>query len=194
MGRRKGQNRKNPPQIKVFAEGVTEIIYLNALRNNIGIKDNIGFEGKSVRKQGLDLYHHVSNLFKNHDFEFSPIDIILIVDKDNTEIEKLIKLEELCRDSNFNLVFSNICFELWLLLHFESVTRYMEINDLARKLSQQIGKKYSKTDKRTIGNISKQYKVALSNSTYMKAIKNDFSKNPYTNVNVFLEKFFNINK
>ena len=30
MGRRNGQNRKNPPQIKVFAEGQTEIIYLRA--------------------------------------------------------------------------------------------------------------------------------------------------------------------
>lgn len=192
MGRRNGQNRKNPPQIKVFAEGQTEIIYLNALRDTIGIKDNISFEGKSVKKQGLDLYYYVKKLFKNHDFEFSPINIILIVDKDNTDIEKLIELEKLCQCSNFNLVFSNICFELWLLLHFESVTRYMEINNLTRRLTQQIGKKYSKTDKRTIGNISKKYKIALSNSTYMKSINNDFSQNPYTNVNVFLEDFFNI--
>lgn len=179
MGRRNGQNRKNPPQIKVFAEGQTEIIYLNALRDTIGIKDNISFEGKSVKKQGLDLYYYVKKLFKN-------------VDKDNTDIEKLIELEKLCQCSNFNLVFSNICFELWLLLHFESVTRYMEIYNLTRRLTQQIGKKYSKTDKRTIGNISKKYKIALSNSTYMKSINNDFSQNPYTNVNVFLEDFFNI--
>lgn len=57
MGRRRSQERKNPPQIKLYTEGETEKIYFDALRSIVGIKGGISYSAKQVNKQGLDQCH-----------------------------------------------------------------------------------------------------------------------------------------
>lgn len=192
MGRRKSQGRKNPPQIKIYSEGHTEKIYFDALRDYIGIKENLKYSAKQINKQGLDLYYKVHQIYQNHDFDSSPVKIVLVVDKDYTDTSNLKKLEQKCKESGYILVFSNMCFELWLLLHFQPVTKSLDAKELCNALSVKLSKKYKKTDKPTITSISKLYKQALLNSDSMDSIVNTFEINPYTNINKFLKSFFDI--
>ena len=186
MGRRKSQERKNPPQIKLYTEGETEKIYFDALSSIVGIKDRISYSAKQVNKQGLELFYYVKRCYTRHNFETSPVKIVLVIDKDNTS------LKSLCEGSNYELVFSNKCFELWLLLHYERVTRTLDAKQLIEQLEHHLSKEYIKTDKKTITAISRLYAQALSNSDHMASIVNNFDINPYTNVNGFLRTFFDI--
>jgi len=83
MGRRRSQERKNPPQIKLYTEGETEKIYFDALRSIVGIKGGISYSAKQVNKQGLDLFYYVKRCYTRHNFETSPVKIVLVIDKDN---------------------------------------------------------------------------------------------------------------
>ena len=192
MSRRKSQERKNPPQIKLYTEGETEVIYFDALRSIVGIKDGIGFSAKQVNKQGLDLFYYVKRCYTRHNFETSPVKIVLVIDKDNTSSADLTTLKSLCEKNNYELVFSNKCFELWLLLHYEKVTRTLDAEQLIEQLEHHLSKEYKKTDQKTITVISSLYAQALSNSDHMASIVNNFDINPYTNVNRFLRTFFDI--
>lgn len=192
MGRRRSQERKNPPQIKLYTEGETEKIYFDALRSIVGIKGGISYSAKQVNKQGLNLFYYVKRCYTRHNFETSPVKIVLVIDKDNTSSEELTTLKSLCEENNYELVFCNKCFELWLLLHYERVTRTLDAKQLIDQLEHHLSKEYIKTDEKTITVISKSYAQALLNSDHMASIVNNFDINPYTNVNRFLRTFFDI--
>lgn len=192
MGRRKSKNRSNPLQIHIYCEGESEKLYLNSLRDLIGIKGRHKLVVSSERKQGLGLYNYVKTKYKNHDFEYSPVTIILVVDKDDTSIDELRKLKNKCVEAGYLLIFSNICFELWLLLHFEKVTSFTTREHLKYNLSNKLGKSYKKTDKKFFEQVVEKYKVALKNSEKMEDGIPNFEKNPYTNMSELLNKYFNI--
>lgn len=193
MSRRKSKKKSNPPQIHVYCEGESEKIYLETLRNLIGIKNRHKLVVNSERKQGIDLYNYVRNKYKRHDFEYSPVDIIIVVDKDDTAIDELEKLKNKCLESDYLLIYSNTCFELWLLLYFEKVTFFTTRENLKYRLSNLLGRNYKKTDKRFFEQVVMNYDVALSNAAKMKAGIPDFEKNPYTNMFELLSKYFNMN-
>lgn len=192
MGRREQQKKENPRQIHVYCEGESEKIYLETLRNLVGIKQRLKLVVRSERKQGIDLYNHVRSRYKKHDFKVSPVEIIIIVDKDDTTTEELTKLKNKCLRSGYLLIYSNACFELWLLLHFEKVTFFTTRENLNSSLSSKLGKSYKKTDKRFFEQVVKKYEVALKNSKRMEGGIPEFNKNPYTNMKELLNNYFNV--
>lgn len=192
MARRKSRGRPNPPQIHIYTEGESEVLYLNYLKNLVGVRHHKRLVVKSKRKQGLDLYYYVRKEYRKHDFVNSPTTIILVIDKDDTSTSDLKKLKKLCSESNFTLVFSNACFELWLLLHFERVTANLNREELKKRIEGRTGKKYKKTDKPMFEKIVRRYKQALANSEKMSAEILDFEQNPYTNVGELVKKYFNV--
>lgn len=192
MGRREQQKKENPRQIHVYCEGESEKIYLETLRNLVGIKQRLKLVVRSERKQGIDLYNHVRSRYKKHDFKVSPVEIIIIVDKDDTTTEELTKLKNKCLRSGYLLIYSNVCFELWLLLHFEKVTFFTTRENLNSSLSSKLGKSYKKTDKRFFEQVVKKYEVALKNSERMEDGIPEFNKNPYTNMKELLNNYFNV--
>lgn len=192
MARREQQKKANPKQIRVYCEGESEKIYLETLRNLVGIKQRLKLVVRSERKQGIDLYNYVKNNYKKHDFEYSPVDIIIVVDKDDKTTEELTKLKNECLRSGYLLIYSNVCFELWLLLHFEKVTFFTTRGNLNSSLSSKLGKSYKKTDKRFFEQVVKKYEVALKNSERMEDGIPEFNKNPYTNMKELLNNYFNV--
>ncbi|HIS62794.1 MAG TPA: RloB domain-containing protein [Candidatus Scybalomonas excrementigallinarum] len=192
MARREQQKKANPKQIHVYCEGESEKIYLETLRNLVGIKQRLKLVVRSERKQGIDLYNHVRSIYKQHKFKVSPVEIVIIVDKDDKTTEELTKLKNECLRSGYLLIYSNVCFELWLLLHFEKVTFFTTRGNLNSSLSSKLGKSYKKTDKRFFEQVVKKYEVALKNSERMEDGIPEFNKNPYTNMKELLNNYFNV--
>ena len=166
MARRQSCKRSNPPQIHVFAEGESEKLYLSCLQESIGVRDKNKLVIKSKRKQCCHLFNAVKKHYERHDFSVSPVMIVLMVDKDDTPITDLVKLIDLCKRENYMLVYSNECFELWLLLHNQRVTRSMSRAELRKALTRCLNQKYDKTDKSLFEKIVQNYKIALGNSSH----------------------------
>lgn len=192
MGRRPSRSKVNPHKIHVFTEGESEKIYLEYLRKYIGIKNNSRLVVDAKKKQGLGLLNQVIKEYEKYDFAVSPTTVVLMVDKDDTPKSDLVELEQKCSKRGYQLIFSNVCFELWILLHYEKVTSYRNRGQLKQRITQLAGTKYSKTDKRFFEKTVRMYQRALLNSQMFVTTKIDFDKNPYTNVNQLLEKYFKV--
>lgn len=184
MARRQSCKRSNPPQIHVFTEGESEKLYLSCLQESIGVRGRKKLVIKSKKKQGLHLFNAVKKHYEKHDFTISPVKIVLIVDKDDTPISDLIHLINLCNREHYLLIYSNECFELWLLLHNQKVTKSMNRADLRNALTKIHGQKYDKTDKSLFEKIVQSYKTALNNSINFQntLTANMLDVNPYTNM------------
>lgn len=194
MARRQSCKRSNPPQIHVFAEGESEKLYLSCLQESIGVRGRKKLVIKSKKKQGCHLFNAVKKHYEKHDFTISPVMIVLIVDKDDTPIADLIQLIDLCNRERYMLIYSNECFELWLLLHNQKVTKSMNRADLRNALTKIHGQKYDKTDKSLFEKIVQNYKIALDNSTNFQntLTANMLNVNPYTNMADAVKSIFNV--
>lgn len=193
MGRRKSKGKPNPQQLHIYCEGESEKLYLDNIRKLIGTKKRQKLVVKSERKQGMTLFNYVKNRYKNHDYKVTPVNIVLVIDKDDTPINELEHLKKKCLEEGYLLVYSNACFELWLLLHFEKVNHFTTRDSLRNMLSTKLGKKYKKTNESIFEQIVKNYNTAMINSKDMIDSIPDFKKNPYTNMGELLNKYFNVN-
>lgn len=190
MARKKSRGRQNPPQIQIYSEGQTEVLYFNQLKKHFRVKDRKKLTIKHINKQGLNLFHHVNTLYRKHDLDVSPTDIVLVIDKDQTSISDLERLKEGCHQKGYQVIFSNHSFELWILLHFERVSTFMENQALLMRLDQVIGGKYQKTDEHFIEKLVSKVHRAIEYSKEMPAEINDFSRNPYTNAGKVIPSLF----
>jgi hypothetical protein len=64
-----------------------------------------------------------------------------------------------------DVAWSNPCFEIWFLLHFEYRNTPLERDELNRKLSKALGTTYDKSDKNMYDKLKYQTEVATRNAT-----------------------------
>lgn len=164
------------------------------MKKHFRVKSGKKLTVKQINKQGLKLFHHVKTLYQKHDFKVSPTDIILVVDKDQTSISELEQLKESWNQKGYQLMFSNHSFELWILLHFEKVSTYIENPDLIKKLNKLDGGKYQKTDNRFVEKLVSTVQKAIEHSKEMSLEIQDFKQNPYTNVGKIIPTLFTLDE
>lgn len=182
MSRKRSQQKPNPPQIHIFTEGYTEKYYLELLRQHVNIKGRKQCQIFASKKQGIAMYHEVQKKYSSHNFVVSPIDIYLVMDKDDISEGEIKDVKKRCDQSQYDFIYSNESFELWLLLHFERVSRYYNRAGLKRRLEDKFGGEYKKTDKKLLKEIAEKYCEAIKNSdNFPDSPDGMLNHNPYTN-------------
>lgn len=200
--KRKGSKRpiRSKKQIKtfyLFCEGQnTEPNYFDSFNlNNVKCKSfGIGQQRKKLVETSIDY-------LKQNRIEVNEFDEVWVVfDFDIKEIElPLIKQQygdaiSLAEKNNIKCAFSNDCFELWFLLHFNYVTTALNRKDICSKLSQAIDDKYSKSKTFSLkiyDTILAKQKTAIKNAKKLEKYhsgKKHWEKNPYTSVYKLVEE------
>src|SRR5574344_623666 len=138
----------------IATEGTkTEPNYFNALKEELEktkrFNIDISIEGKG--KSTTALVKKVIRQIENNHQEYDRI--WAVFDKD--DFEDFDEAIELAKEHNVNCAWSNECFELWLLLHFEDVSEQMGRNDLFKKLETSIRKALSKSNQNVCFDLSK---------------------------------------
>lgn len=187
----------------IATEGTkTEPNYFNALKEELEktkrFNIDISIEGKG--KSTTALVKKVIRQVENNHQEYDRI--WAVFDKD--DFEDFDAAIELAKEHNVNCAWSNECFELWLLLHFEDVSEQMGRNDLFKKLETSIRKALSKSNQNVCFDLSKgdseiYYRVntlgneedAITRVSKLKALFNTSGKpfckqNPCTNVDALI--------
>ena len=134
--RRGAKKRKLKPVVLIVSEGSkTEPIYFNHFKDrNKNIQILLSSEGRKQRKTD---YKHIVNeairFIDENDLSVEDGDTFWCVcDADvdtNTPGAAVVKASQLAEAkiaadrNNINMIFSNPCFELWFLLHFEYTTK-----------------------------------------------------------------------
>mgnify|MGYP002183669903 FL=1 len=137
------KGKKLKPNVMIFCEGETEEAYLRLIKRKysaVNIKSKL--KVKTCRRQGEALVEYaVSCIRSMGKAERDNYDLFYVMnekgDQTTESIENAVRCGQRHRPE-IKTIFSNECFELWLLLHFEEVNRYMtrESSAFKRQLSK----------------------------------------------------------
>lgn len=181
----------------VYCQGETEKIYLESLKETMSSKDKYYFDISSVNPQKM--YRKVIRKISVQDKRIA-IDydkVWLVFDKDkysdySSTIEEIEKRRTSEETADFIAIWSNICFELWILLHYRYVDEPYTAADYDNELSRIIGIEYNKTDKRYFAGIAgDRVDIAIENSIRLFESYSGCEKhncNPVTNVHILVNE------
>ena len=184
MGR-KFKPRVLPKRILVLCEGESEQIYLNGLKrerfamNRLCAVDIEMYQPNDYSPFGMvkEAWRRIKEANRDRYPYFS---VWVVFDKDAHE--NIDVAFGFSNDNNINVAFSNICFEFWILMHYEKTCRHFENS---KKLISYIEKKhlvgYSK--KMDLYETLKcKIPAALENCKWLRdknSFELDCGKNPY---------------
>ena len=125
------KGKKLKPNVMIFCEGETEEAYLRLIKRKysaVNIKSKL--KVKTCRRQGEALVEYaVSCIRSMGKAERDNYDLFYVMydkDEQTTEsIENAVRCAQRHRPE-IKTIFSNECFELWLLLHFDEVNLHLK--------------------------------------------------------------------
>lgn len=203
--KRKNNFRKVNKRILILCEGAeTEPNYFKAIKHDLHLKNKLKalrIEISDTRKTSpKQLVEEAKNYKETANSERNPYEEIWIVfDKDG--YTKHPETFDQAQTNEFNVAFSSPSFELWYLLHFEFTGRPFE-ND--KKVISYLNNKnylpdYEKSDNvylqicdKTQDAISNAQKIRKSCENDLMRGKKIYKLNPYTDVDVLVEKLINL--
>ena len=120
--------------VYISCEGDTEEAYLLGLKKQFSSKANIKISN-SKKTAAKDV---VKNLITKYKAEYNKNDLkYCIFDCDENTDEDLINAKKLADKAGIKIIFSNPCFEIWLLWHYETT---FSVQESREKLKKQIEK------------------------------------------------------
>jgi len=194
VAKRKPKTKYNPRKVAIIedhervliiCEGKTEQLYFSGLKDelkistaNIEILDPRQNTPDSLLKEAKKLYRESKESKKDTTFD----KVYCVFDKDRHPKYQETKhnIRQIQRPKNtYFAIYSEPCFEYWLLLHYENTTRPFTCFDQLRhdKLFKKNFSNYEKNEQNIFAILKEQLPTACQNA----------KDNPYTNVNELVE-------
>jgi hypothetical protein len=183
------------PYIRFVCEGQkTEPNYFNGLLSAKGIKiPKAAFKPKDHSPLGIA--REAKRLYKEAVKMNVPKDKILICALfDHDGHANLANALEMLRDTPIQVGFSHICFEFWVLLHFEKTSRsFRNCDEIIRYIQENHDAQYSKNNDH-FKRLNKRIPMAIANAQWLCNTHWQYDErpiwqlNPYTNIHEILQK------
>lgn len=155
--------RKVNKRILILCEGVTESLYAKALRAELPkpLQRSVAIEIDHSHKN--DPWHLANEAVKRArkaKKERNPYDAVwLFFDHDNSP--HLQRVFELVKKEQYHIAFTAICFEHWLILHYENCGRAFQNADEAIKYLRKFWPEYHKTKSKAFEELRYKLEVAI---------------------------------
>ncbi len=148
-GGRKRIPRNQSHKILIIGDGASEQVYFEGfIGRNRYLKVIAKGSGKTGIKQTFEV---AARYVRDCSLDLSGGDrVAIVMDTDfRYGAEEMEDIRNRCAIKGYELYASNPCFEVWLMLHFQSYSRYSTAEELVERLnavmSKQIGRSYSKS-------------------------------------------------
>ncbi|MBP2030669.1 hypothetical protein J2755_001617 [Methanohalophilus levihalophilus] len=160
----RGEGKKSIKTVWIFCEGAkTEKYYFDKLKVDLRLRSLKIKVNSSNNKDPVGIIKHILN-FKKHTRDFLEGDLIFCVfDRDANSDQSLLDAKKMSELNDINLIFSNPCFEFWILSHFECYMKQIEHGALKSKLDTHLGG-YKKTDPELYTKTKQKIGIAVKNS------------------------------
>jgi len=186
---RKRNIRKPYKWIYIFTEGQkTEPIYFEAKKKEIR-KNNIKIEITGTARNTLDLVNFALDFVREEKVDLNEDDCWVVFDKDSFKKDFDNSIEK-AESNGLKVAYSNECFELWLLLHFDFLNSAIGRKEYSKKLTRKLEKKYSKNFNIYPFIKDKETNAIKNTRKLLKQFENEnscFKKNPSTTVHLLVE-------
>lgn len=203
---RKANARNLKERIVIYCEGQTEKQYFDMLSKKYrGITINTKRIGVKTKVMGNTApIHLVNEAIKNlqSDKKDYQIDQAYVVfDNDDHTPAEITEAIHLATKHQFEVIYSNISFDLWILLHFQPVNNHMTKREIYNRLNVLFQVVSYQNDLKGI-NLSNYLEdlVVHAYANAQQLISNPnpvihyINKNPYVNLHQFIKKIFQVDK
>ncbi|MBN1470020.1 MAG: RloB domain-containing protein [Fusobacteriaceae bacterium] len=197
---RKSGFKKQKTNILIVCEGITEKIYLDALKSKYRlstVKIEVESAGGGSAIQVFETAHKkvVYEKRKSKDTKFEEIYCVFDNDNKNMNTEIIPAVNSMNKEGFFPL-YSNMCLEMWLSMHYKDYKPKKYLNpNLAETDLKKFEPNFDKTNYNKeyyMENVSyaleKSKKLISQNIDFPKAI-DQLKVNPYTNMAKLIERF-----
>ncbi|MGG5329563.1 RloB family protein [Enterococcus sp. AZ163] len=195
MGR-KSKNKPLRKEIRIYCEGTTEKIYFDLLKQKYRLP-NIKVKTKGDVGQSVELVNHVlRTLSKTSSSDRKKLDkLIVVFDKDEESWESIEKAFALANANNIEVCFSNECFEIWLLAHFEEIQKNKKWTRklLYSRLTQVLEVNSYESEKANKKTIQKIFAEIDATDSHCNNFSNDFRKRNYCDMQKTIVEVFENN-
>lgn len=144
--RRTTATRQQSSKIVLVVDGLSEECYFE---NFVGMNPNLKVILKPITNQSSydKTLRHCDGMINSKVVELRKKDrLVIVTDVDNASHESVSKFEKKCSEKGYQLHISNICFEVWLLMHYKDITKWYTAEELNKELSQVLEREYVKSD------------------------------------------------
>ena len=184
--------------IYIFTEGYTEKNYFSILNKKYNRTASVKVSIYPTSKQGRSLLNHAIGKIRtlNKAERNNLGGVYIIFDKDslkNDEIEGVLKD---AKDNKIDIGFSNSCFEVWLLAHFEEPNQSHTQDRLYTKLEDYLNceqyENHHKNDKDLLMKLEDFVSIAMKNTSAMSSLNQQaIVYEPYTNIGTIIQSIYN---
>lgn len=118
--------------------------------------------------------------------------VFVVFDKDSFSKESFHQAIDLCNQNKFFPIWSNECFEIWYMLHFDFHQAKLSRNKYSYILSNKLGFKYTKNNEKMFSVLADKMSFAFENCNKLSNIHNGSTpsdSNQFSNMNIFIEEF-----
>lgn len=195
---RQSKGRALKKTIYIFTEGETEKNYFSILNRKYNATVTVKVSVNHAHKQGMNLLNHalgkIKSLTKTETKNLGGVYIIF--DKDDIDNDEMLKVLSKADDRGINIGFSNSCFEVWLLAHFEKPNVSHTKDRLYQRLEHHLHcKQYSKKHKNDIDLLKRMedcVSTAMENTATMKELNQiTINREPFTNIGNVIQCIYN---
>lgn len=186
-------------RVLILCEGKCEVNYLNGIRVDDDYKRN--FTGVNVNIyqpqdfSPLGLVKEALEEKKSAKREKNPYDTVWVC-FDHDGHANITEALQLAHQKNIKAIFSNICFEYWVLLHFQDTTKlFRKCNEIIRHIKANHNSNYEKTDnnfKVLKDSTDIAIKRAKKNRRNIPPGQNKLTYSAYTDVDKLVEYLFDL--
>lgn len=153
----------------IVTEGETEECYISEFTQKYRCS---AVKIKKIKPCGAEIIHRASDVWK-HDKNkgLNPVPKVIVIDKDSLTEEGFNSILEDAKNKGIRVFFSNSAFEVWLLAHFEPITKgFLSANELKKRLSNYLRGDYKKGNVSQIRAIVKYSTQAFQNTRNVSSI------------------------
>jgi len=175
----------------------TEPNYFSGFRLSTVVVKTIGVGQDPVKIVERAIFERNSTTKSYYNYD----QVWCVFDKDNTSDELFNKAIKVATEEDIHIAYSNSCFELWFLLHFEPVSNQYTPEEYKTRLTnimqKKFGKKYDKTSENLYLDFLELQNNALVNSEKLLQIYNPITPskdNPSTTVHKLVKELLKFAK
>ncbi len=160
---RKSKGMRPKKVFYIITEGKTEEGYISEFTQKYRCS---AVKIKKIKPCGAQIVHRASDVWKHKkNNKSNPGSKGIIIDKDTLREEEFNSILEDAKNKNIDVFFSNSAFEIWLLAHFEPITKaILSSAELKGKLSRYLSQEYKKGDTRQLRKIAVHFDQAIENT------------------------------
>lgn len=196
---RKSKGKKLKKITMIYCEGETEKYYFDMLKRKYS-SGNVFIRSEVVAGNSWGLVENAVAKMKAEKHRYNFEKVYVVYDRDNEKHSDIERALKTAKENNIITLYSNECFEYWVLLHYRKYSSSNNSKQLYKLLEKEMDLKssYSNIKGQEVSTrLEDKIHIAYNHAQQLNIsndVNSNISTNPYTNIHHHIKDIFNTDK